>query len=150
MSLSLNRFSNYLSISNNTDRESIIRRLYTPARIKDAIHAVPGMHGACKIKVINKYINGPKSKYTSGGVFGCNRLLSVLGYNSQNIFTHVWMIPPLFATRPNTMPGIFMSVNAGISGQSVLHWGVPKKHFHDEQYYSPSAAASKKRTRKRK
>ena len=114
------------------DREAIIRRLYTPARIKEALPSVPDMHGACKIKVINKYINSPKAKYTSGGVFGSNRLLSVLGYNAQNIFTHVWMLPPLFATRPNTMPGLAMAVNVGISGHSAFHWGVPKKHFHDE------------------
>ena len=143
MSLSLNRYNNYLGIANNMDREAIIRRLYTPARIKDAMHAVPGMHGACKIKVINKYINGPKSKYTSGGVFGSNRLLSVLGYNAQNIFTHVWMIPPLFATRPNSMPGLTMSINVGISGQSALHWGMPKKHFHDEPDPAPGVAKPK-------
>ena len=132
MSLNLSKFNDFLSIANNLDREAIIRRNFMTARVKDCMHMVPDMHGACKIKVFNKYINAPKSKYTSGGIFGSNRLLSVLGFNAQNIFTHAWMIPPLFASRPNAMPGLTMSVNVGLSGHSALHWGFPKKHFHDE------------------
>jgi hypothetical protein len=131
MSIYMSSFNDYLHKSHGLNKNNLIQRLYTTARVKDAMHLVPGAHGACKIKVINRYINAPKAQYTSGGVFGTNRMLTVLGYNAQNVFTHVWMIPPLFPAAPNTSTGIAMSINVGISGRSALHWGMPKRKFHE-------------------
>lgn len=131
MSIHMTRYSNYLTIEDGYDKQALVRRMFTTARIKGAMHLQPKAHGACKIKIMNKFINSPKAQYSAGGVYGCHRILTALGYNAQNVFTHVWMIPPLFDSRPNTTPGLSMSVNVGISARSAFHWGMPKKRFHN-------------------
>lgn len=132
MSIYMTQFSNYLTISNQYDKESLTRRLFTIARVKDAMRLQPKAYGACKIMIVNKFINSPKAQYSAGGVFGAHRVLTALGFNAQNVFTHVWLIPPLFASRPNSTPGLSMAVNVGISARSAFHWSMPKKRFHNE------------------
>ena len=142
MSIYMARFSTYLTIMNKYDKKAILRSLFTTARVKGAMYTQPGCYGACKIKIVNKFINSPKAKYSAGGVFGAHRILTALGYNAQNIFTHVWMIPPLFSKRPDVTPGLNMSVNVGISARSAFHWGMPRKRFHS----SPETPDEKDKT----